>query len=699
MIDADSIQVFQRSLRWEVRTGVTKEGVTMHEARDGSFAGRLNAKRAWLAPLLLALGILVADASPAGAVELRGEVHSGGRSIANAPVTLLRTTNGTGPAISGRGRTNRNGRFSIDYRAPNADNALLYAVTGVPRTNRRFDVRLASMLGPVPIPDQVTINERTTVATGFSQAQFVFGPRIGGPSPGPQNAASMGLNLADPVSGKPGETLRSRPNAGRTPTLATFNTLANTLAGCARKESRCKRFFRATRIPGRHRTKSALKTFSNIARNPSENRAPIYRLASSGPAPYGPTLDSDDKPNNWSLFLRFFGDGNSVDGPGNIAFDADGTAWVGNNYQYSRVPGESVCGGTGVPVFRPDGSYAEISPVDGTDAGISGVGYGVGFDTDGDVWLSNFGFAAPGCATQPPHDTVSEFTAEGRTISTGGGYTAGDLTWPQGIVSNERGDIWIPNCGPVGGDPLSETQPHDSFTIYPDGDPSRAKSIRDPNLDKPMDVAFNQTGKAFITSTLSDKVGIYKRDGTPAKNSPVTGAGLNYPMGIASDTKGNMWVSNSGVIDLPCPGPIQVDFKSKGGSVTKISPSGGKARRFSYKKGGAKVPWGMAIDGEDNVWVSNFGGKRVTKVCGTRLRFCPEGKKTGSPISPNRGYSFSGLTRNTAVEIDPSGNVWITNNWKQIPVQYNPGGYHVVIMVGAAGAVRTPLIGRVESLR
>ena len=44
--------------------------------------------------------------------------------------------------------------------------------------------------------------------------------------------------------------------------------------------------------------------------------------------------------------------------------------------------------------------------------------------------------------------------------------------------------------------------------------------------------------------------------------------------------------------------------------------------------------------------------------------------------------------RVTAVQIDPSGNVWATNNWKAIPVQTNPGGYQVVVYVGLAAPVQ-----------
>jgi hypothetical protein len=51
------------------------------------------------------------------------------------------------------------------------------------------------------------------------------------------------------------------------------------------------------------------------------------------------------------------------------------------------------------------------------------------------------------------------------------------------------------------------------------------------------------------------------------------------------------------------------------------------------------------------------------------------------------------------VEVDPSGNLWITNNWKRTPLpRKNPGGYEMVVYVGVAGPVRTPLIGPPSAL-
>jgi hypothetical protein len=54
------------------------------------------------------------------------------------------------------------------------------------------------------------------------------------------------------------------------------------------------------------------------------------------------------------------------------------------------------------------------------------------------------------------------------------------------------------------------------------------------------------------------------------------------------------------------------------------------------------------------------------------------------------------LTRDTGIAIDPSGNVWLANNWKNVPIQTNPGGYQIVAYLGVAAPIKTPLIGPPE---
>jgi hypothetical protein len=162
-------------------------------------------------------------------------------------------------------------------------------------------------------------------------------------------------------------------------------------------------------------------------------------------------------------------------------------------------------------------------------------------------------------------------------------------------------------------------------------------------------------------------------------------------------------VSNSAILHLPCPGdggnfpPGEI-----GGSVTLIHADGRVAPRAPFTGGGLAIPWGIAVDGDDNVWVANFGGgagtggsllSRLSLLCGTNPGSCPPGHRTGDPISPATGYTSDALDRVTGLAIDPSGNVWAVDNWKFDAQQNNPAGEAIVAFLGVAGPLATPLIG------
>lgn len=127
---------------------------------------------------------------------------------------------------------------------------------------------------------------------------------------------------------------------------------------------------------------------------------------------------------------------------------------------------------------------------------------------------------------------------------------------------------------------------------------------------------------------------------------------------------------------------------------------------------GLVIPWGNAVDGDDTLWAFNFGNSPmqeddqdntntgIVRFCGTGN--CPGSLSLGDPISPFTGYTSDALDRITGGNIDPSGNVWLVNNWKKngptiATYNTNPGGNSFVIVPGAAAPLKTPLIGPPQS--
>jgi sugar lactone lactonase YvrE len=653
-------------------------------------------------PTLLALA---SGSVPASAGDLSGRVLNGSTPLASLEVTLFASD----PAhpnrcadVLGSDTTAGDGAFEISYALPSDPGSVMYVIADASRRGesrapvgcRRFDgpVVLASVLGAAgaPVPGEVIVNGRTTVAAAYCLAQFIDGSKIAGKSIGFQNAAGMTGNLADEASGEVASVLDNPPNGAQTETLGSFNSLANLVAACVASRPACRAFFELARPPRGPKPPDTLQALVNLARHPARSTEVvngIFALSKSPPAPYQPARPPNSPPAAWTLALRFVGDGVSMDGPGNFAIDEEGTLWVPNNYTYSPDPNGTVCGGKLLLRFTPTGRYVSGSPYGG--GGLDGAGFGVTLDPSGDVWTGNFGFSSPGCPSPPPHNAVSRFRPDGTPVpGAENGYTAGGIDWPQGTISDREGNIWIANCG------------NGVVTQYPGGDPTAALEFQpDPSCtgvaecSRPFDIAVNKKGWAFVTLNEKNSVAVLKPDGTPIPQSPIDAPGLfDQPMGIAADSHGNMWVANSASLRVPCPNGFLTP-QATDGTITMVRHDG-KATMGPFSGGGLTIPWGIAVDGDDNVWVANFYAQRLSHFCGRDPGKCPPGAGTGSPISPSAGYAFDGFTRNTGVAIDRSGNVWVANNWKNEPNPVgNPGGYEIVAFVGLAPPIATPLIG------
>ncbi|MFJ4008232.1 hypothetical protein [Streptomyces sp. NPDC090026] len=623
-------------------------------------------------------------------------MRSGSRPIAAAEVTLLQAGDhpGAGARVLARTRSDAHGRFGLSYRAPDDPGAVLYLTAdagpaghGRPRAVHRVrPVRLVVMLGAGRRTGKVVLNERTTVAAGFAMAQFTRGGEVAGRSPGLQNAADVSHNLADITNGAAAETLTTAPNGNQTSTLRAFNTLADILSGCTAGQT-CGTLFDLAGRPGAPAPRETFQAVADIARLPGNHVAELFALA-DGRTIYRPRLTA--APDAWTLALRYVGNGHELDGPGNVAFDAQGTAWIVNNYEFNADPQQSVCGSRILSRLTPTGQDVPGAPYRG--GGLYGAGFGTSIDPRGRVWAANFGFQGTGCPLDAGrlYRSVSEFTADGRPLSPPQGWRQGDIVQPQGTASDRQGTIWIANCGSR------------SVTRIPKGNPRRARNITPGggSLIKPFGVTVDTRGRAWATGNGSDSVSLLSPQGAPLRS--VTGGGIKRPMGVASDSLGNVWVANGGAVVAPCEGttPAMVaeaveDIVTRhvDASVTMVR-SDGTTPAKPFVNDGLFLPWGIAVDGNDTVWVANFGGHRLANLCGARQSACPPGLHTGDPISPaGTGYPSEGLERNTAVQIDPSGNVWLANNWRNVPLQTNPGGHEMVVFIGLAAPVRTPLLG------
>ena len=656
--------------------------------------------------MVIAVGACSSDNdAPQRHTPLKGRVLHGELPIENSMVTLYRagSTRDSAATPLGTAQTDSTGTFKLSFLLPGDPHAVLYLIAAGPPDT----VKLASVLGVAPVSPEVVINERTTISTAYAMAQFVAGSDIGGTYPGLQNAAATLQNLVNIRNGDLALVLSRFPNGDATATMGKFNSLSNILAVCVETSAACTDLFELSASPEGSFPDNTLQAAVNIAHTPwrQENISDLYEYSRNSQV-YEPTPDS--APDNWTLALRYEGNSQKLDGPGNIAFDGEGNAWVANNYTYSLDPLGHVCGDDHLLKFTPTGEDFPGAPYQG--GGLYGAGFGITLDHNGDVWVGNFGFTGTECPVPPGGNdnqellwnSVSKFSSDGNAISPDGdltvnpvipgGYLSDEDARPQGMVSDKKGNVWVANCESA------------SITKFVNGNPKQRKIYSNFGLDKPFDIAIDPMGNAWVTS--NDNHSVYLID-TDDNTQFIDDSVFQRPMGIAGDSQGNMWVSNSGALDPPCgehtPQSI-IDFLKgisedkpvPGASVSMIMQDRTPSAGSPYTGGGLYMPWGIAVDGNDNVFVANFNGKRLSYLCGVNSSNCPPGFNTGDPISPDGGYTFDGLVRNTGVQIDPSGNVWLANNWEIVPAPTNPGGHQLVVFIGLAAPVKTPLIGPPE---
>jgi len=591
------------------------------------------------------------------------------------------------PTVLGQATTDASGQFLITS-PKNTSSSIFYASADI-----GGGVEFVAILGP-NLPPSITINELTTVAASYSMAQFYKSGVISSNSFGLQIAAGMNDNIVTSATGESSSVLLTSPNADETNSLRSTRSLANLLAACVHNRRVTVRFLTLTRPPRGGVPRNTAQALANLARNPGQNVESIYsltRLANS----YDPALV--EMPDAWTVTIKVNDSGNDanlIGGLGNLVFDARGYAWITNNV----VQGTPDSSRTMI-VLKPNGKPADgtngaaLSPV--TGGGLLGGGYGITIDPQGSVWEDNFGWGeCDGCKpSRTGNGSVSQFTASGTPISGDNGYQGGPLR-AQGMAADASGNIWIASYG------------DDSIYVFLGGDPNQPLGFQQYEGSQPFDLVLAADGTAWVTNG-GGLLGEFPR--SVAKYALVNGAlqqqFVNYLgqalKGLSLDSQGNAWVTSQGE-----------------NLIYEIGPDGTVLGKFSG--GGIDGPWGATVDGEDNVWIANFGpletgsdftSGRLTKLCGINPAARPPGKKVGDPISPPTGYtvpsagsqvllhngdplygpgsppSFAPMMRQTKVGIDQAGNVWSLNNWKpdfDIDIAFNPGGDGVVIFVGLA---------------
>ncbi len=341
--------------------------------------------------------------------------------------------------------------------------------------------------------------------------------------------------------------------------------------------------------------------------------------------------------------------------PWGVAIGRDGKIYVsncGSCVQDRKVPDS-------ITVYAP-GSHGNVAPVaiiSGDKTGLNSPA-GIAVDSVGNIYVTNDVLVSPSGGGDDKI-TVYARGSDGNTAPKATLFALG-LAYPEGILVDSGGNLYVANDGTTMGRA-------DSILVYPPNSlvPSKAIGL-ETALEGPSGIAVDGSGTIYVTNQASgngepDSVNVYPPGsyaaGTPSGAIIGTKTKLAQPYGVASDSRGNLYVANS----EGGPGGHGSITSYPTSSKGDVAPS----TTISGDRTGLKSPSGIALDSSGKLYVANVTGGPDGNGSITVYPAASSGNVTPiATISNNPGCApcdKTGLSSPQGVAVDSSGNIYVAN--------------------------------------
>ena len=183
-----------------------------------------------------------------------------------------------------------------------------------------------------------------------------------------------------------------------------------------------------------------------------------------------------------------------------------------------------------------------------------------------------------------------------------------------------------------------------------------------------LNSVFKLDAGGVLTRVAGNSRRGYSGDGGPAINATLQLGQDNPLAGLAVDTAGNLFISDTFNSRIRRVSPSGVITTVAGGGVTGLG-DGGPATSAALL-----FPTGVAVDGEGNLFIADLGNNRVRKVSRSGIITTLAG-------GPQTGFSGDGgpagsaaLNQPRGVAIDGAGNLYIADSYNFSIRKISPSG-------------------------
>jgi sugar lactone lactonase YvrE len=319
-----------------------------------------------------------------------------------------------------------------------------------------------------------------------------------------------------------------------------------------------------------------------------------------------------------------------------------------------------------------------------TPLAVSGA---VGVDASGNVYFTSGSYVLK----VDPAGTLSRVagTNKSGTASDGIPATSAPLAWPAGLAVDRSGNLYI-----------AENAAHRIRKVSPDGiittvagtgtaglsgDGGPALSAQ---LNWPVGIAIDGSGNLYIADTANLRVRKVSADGIITTLT----TNLNHAEGVAVDASGSVYIADYETTydgDCLCDIPHGLVFRAGQDGSTQLIAGGGADNGDGGSAISARLetPRGIAVDEAGNVFVSDTAAGRVRKISPDGIITTAAGGRTGYYFTEYCSRIGADLACPVGVAADASGNLYIADTVHNQVKKVLQGG--TLTAIAGDGTVRT----------
>jgi sugar lactone lactonase YvrE len=291
--------------------------------------------------------------------------------------------------------------------------------------------------------------------------------------------------------------------------------------------------------------------------------------------------------------------------------------------------------------------------------------FGIAINDDGVVFIADAGDSNR-IRKLMPDGSVTTMAGSVEGYADGPGTQAAFNT-PSGLALDSEGNLFVADTGnnrirkitPAG---LVSTVAGDGTAGYVDGPGTQAR------FDGPIGLAVDTRGNIYVADTYNDRVRKITSDGVV---TTVAGAGLGYADGLAGsarfDTPCGIVVSPDGTLIVADTGNHRLR-KIMNGQVSTLPVSFPE----EVNSGGLRKPVGLALTHDGFLYVTEPDRARVVQIA-------PDGRARVIAGGASEGSDHQRFSQTTGVAIDRSGDLYLADS----------GDYLVRKLSAAAGPATT----------